>query len=361
MKMQTTAGQLRAGLRLFRGIVHRRSTIPVLGMVRLEDGKITGTNLDMELSVALPTMGPMQGGVLLDYFATASLADCIDDGEEVTVSEDERVASITFNGSSYRMASLPVTDYPDFRQIEGAATETGNLGLVAAMQRVRFAISTEETRYYLNGVALIDGPDGPIVVATDGHRLAMMPLGTMPEGADGAIIYKATVQWLCAGKREPDRCIFSQSPPAVRFEFAGATLSAKRIDGTFPDIFRVLPKDQAPVFSANRAAMLRTLRRMRAFSGRTTTGVKLSGSGGELTLTLNHPDHSATEKLPLSETEGVAFEVGYNIEYLVDLLTELRGDVVTFSADRQREISAYPALVTAEGDPLRILLMPMRV
>ena len=308
MKMQTTAGQLRAGLRLFRGIISRRNTIPVLGTVRLADGKMTGTDLDMELSVALPTIGRMEGAAAIDWFGLDVLAGRLDPQEEVTIAEADHSAAVTFNGSDYRMASCAAADYPDFGGIDGARSATGNLGLVGAMRRVRMAISTEETRYYLNGVALVAGPDGPVLAATNGHMLAMMPLGAMPEGATGAIIPRAVVHWLCAGKREPEGCIFAgvepgaiSARPRARFEFAGMSLSAKLIDGTFPDIFRVIPRDPQPVFAVDRGRLLRVLTRMRDFGGGRMRAVKLAGGDGEVTLSLVYAaeGRAATEKLPL--------------------------------------------------------------
>lgn len=365
MKMQTTAGQLRAGLRLFRGIVHRRNTIPVLGTVKFADGRMTGTDLDMELSVALPTIGRMEGAAAIDWFGLDTLARHLEAREEVTITEADHSAAVAFNGSEYRMASCAVADYPDFGAIDGAISATGNLGLVAAMRRVRMAISTEETRYYLNGVALLTGPDGPVLAATNGHQLAMMPLGTMPEGAAGAIVPSAVVHWLCAQKHEPDACIFAgvdKARPRARFEFAGMTLSAKLIDGTFPDIFRVIPRAPQPAFTVERARMLRVLMRMRDFAGGRGSGIRLAGEGGEVTLSLVYApeDRAATERVALDGGASASFAAGFNIDYLVSILSQLRGDRVTFAPERG-DFASSPCLITGDDDSLRVVLMPMRV
>lgn len=368
MKMQTTAGHLRAGLRLFRGIIQRRNTIPVLGTVRFADGRMIGTDLDVELSVALPTIGKMEGAAAIDYFGLDALVRHVDD-EELTITEANHSAAVSFNGSEYRMASCPVADHPDFGAIDGQRTATGNLGLVAAMRRVRMAISSEETRYYLNGVALLNGPAGPVLAATNGHQLAMMPLDAMPEGAAGAIIWKDTVHWLCAQKREPDACAFagvepgSDRPrPRARFEFAGMTLSAKLIDGTFPDIFRVIPRDPQTLFSIDRARLLRVLYRMRDFGGGRARAVKLAGSDGALTLSLTYAaeDRQAVERLPLEGGASAPFEGGFNVDYLVSILSELRGEQVTFAPERG-DFASSPCLITSADDKLRVVLMPMRV
>lgn len=369
MKVQTTAGQLRAGLRLFRGIIHRRNTIPVLGMVRFRDGRLTGTDLDTELSVALPSIGAMEGAAAIDWFGLDALAGNIDGGEEMTISEANNLATVAFNGSEYSMASLPVADFPDFGAVDGARSSTGNLGLVAAMRRIRFAVPSEEVRYYLNGVALLVAPDGSaLVAATNGHQLAMLPLDAMPEGAAGAIVPRDVVHWLCAQKREPDACIFGgvepgdKSSPRARFDFADMSLSAKLIDGTFPDIFRVVPRDPPPAFTVDREPMLRVLMRMRDFGAGRGRGVKLSGEDGVLTLSLVYAleGRQATEKLATTMAASAPFTGSYNVDYLISILSEMRAGRVTFAPERG-DLAGSPCLITGDDDALRVVLMPMRV
>lgn len=384
MKAQTTAGQLRAGLRLLRGIVDRRCTIPVLGTVRASNGSLTATDLDNEVTVTLPTIGDMDGGVCLDWRGLSALASHIDPDEVMTLEEAGGLASIGFNGSSYRMASCPVGDFPALTMADGAVTKARNLGLIAALRRVRFATSREETRYYLNGAALLTGPKGEaLVAATDGHRLAMMPIGTMPEGASGAIIWNRTLAWLCNQRQEPESCTFSgvevvqaedgkpvTRHPRARFEFAGISLTAKLIDGAFPDIFRVIPSDPQPVFSADRPKLLRVLARIRAF-GAGAHGIKLAGSKGELTISFadKFEARDAREILQVDMGERPDFMAGYNINYLLDALRQLRGDKVTFSASGDPGATApvtnplgnNPTLITCDDDQLRIVQMPMRL
>lgn len=362
MKVQTTAGHLRAGLRLFRGIIERRNAIPALGMVRFRDGKITGTDLDTELSVSLPSIGDMEGAAAIDWHGLDVLAGCLDGGHEVTIAEDDGGATAAFNGSLYRMASVPPADFPDFGPVTGARTSIGNLGLAAAIRRVRCAMSSEETRYYLNGVALLTGPDGgALVAATDGRRLAMQPLDTLPDGAAGAIVPKNVVHWLCARKQEPEACTFGGEKPVMRLEYAGMTLSAKLIDGTFPDIFRVVPRAPKPVFTIEREGLLRVLMRMRAFSPGRFKAVRMTGEGGVMTLemTLHDWNRQATERLDLEGGAVAPFVVGYNVDYLISALSGLCGDRVTFAADAG--LADAPCVISSEDDTLRIVQMPMRV
>lgn len=362
MKLETTAGQLRAALTCVNGIIERY-TLPILGCIRFEGGRIVATDLDREVSVSLPCVGEMQGSGVIDYRGLASLARHIEHDEVVQISESAGEAAITFNGSDYRMASLPVADFPAFDYPVGPCTMAGNLGLVEALRRVAFCISTEETRYYLNGIALLEGPSGPVVAATNGHRLAVMPLPAMPENATGRIIPRETVSWLLARKAEPTAVTFSEGEQRrSMFEFAGCTIASKLIDGTFPDIFRVMPRDPKPVFSVDRLEALKALRRLHAFgvaSGMALEAVRLEG-GASLSLSRSRNAAQAKENVSWhGEAPEKPFEVGFNASYLIDILSRLTGDVVTFAADG--EMVGQPCLITSENDALRVVLMPMRV
>lgn len=363
MKMQTSAGQLRSALGTFRGIINRRNTIPVLGTVKLQSGLLVGTDLDSEISVKVASIGPMEGDACLDWFALSALASHIDDDVPLTLTDEHSLATVAFNGSAYQLGSLPASDFPDFKGPgpERQRTLTGNLGLIAAMNRIRFAMSSEETRYYLNGVAIINDADGKtMLAATSGHQLAMMPLDTAPEGSVGAIIPRHIVSYLCQRKAEPDACVFDGENNRARFDFAGMVLATKLIDGTFPDIFRVVPKDPAKLFTADRTVLVRTLTRMRAFSGGPFKAVKLSLLDDILTLSMKTGESTATETLTVTGTGGgQPAESGFNVDYLISILSGFRGESVTFSADAP--FASNPTVLTSDNDPLTVLQMPMRV
>lgn len=360
MKMQTSAGQLRSALGAFRGIINRRNTIPVLGTVKLQSGLLVGTDLDSEISVKIASIGPMEGDACLDWFALSALAGHIDDDVPLTLTDENSLATVAFNGSAYQLGSLPASDFPEFKTPEGHRTMTGNLGLVAAMSRIRFAMSSEETRYYLNGVAIINDAAGKtLLVATTGHQLAMMPLDAAPEGSVGAIIPRPIVHYLCQRKAEPDGCVFDSERLRARFDFAGMVLTTKLIDGKFPDIFRVLPKDPAKLFSVDRNALVRTLIRMRAFTSGPFKAVKLSLLDDILTLSMKTGESTATETLVVTSMGGQPAEAGFNVDYLISILSGFRGDSVTFSAEAP--FSSNPTVITSDNDPLTVLQMPMRV
>ncbi|WP_265518945.1 DNA polymerase III subunit beta [Nitratireductor luteus] len=362
MKLETTAGQLHSALKMVSGLVERVAVSPVLTSIKIEDGRLTATNLDMAASVTLPTIGKVEGTATVDYFALSALAKHTAHDERIALAEDSGLATASFNGSEYQMPSYPVSDFPDFGAVEGEATRSDNAGLIHALRRVRFAMSTEETRYYLNGVAfLLDRNEAPMLCATNGHRLALMPLPAAPDGSIGSIVPRHTVNFLARQKGEPSTVVFDQERRRSRFDLPGMTVSAKLIDGTFPDVNRVIPQDAVRLFSVDRAALMRTLRRLCAFSRShgILRSVKLTGTPDGLTLSTSADGRRASERMSFVSPPEKPFECGYNADYLVDALAALNGETVAFAS--VDDIANSPTIISAEDDPLLIVQMPMRV
>lgn len=358
VQIETTAGNLKSALAALGGIIERRSTIPVLSTVRIGGGTIEATNLDIHAKVALPTIGKTKGKAAIDYHGLAALARLTPADEHVSINDDDGLATVAFNGSEYRLASLPVSDFPDAGKAAGTRSLTGNMGIVAAMRRVMFAISTEEIRYYLNGVAFMQDADGETCVcATDGHRLAYVPIPAAPNGCAGKIVPRQVVAFLAARKAEPVAITFDTDKPAAHFEFDGLSVFAKLIDGTYPDIWRVIPKEPSPRLTVHRDVTLAALRRIAEFSSDRWRGVKLSAAGDTLTLTAGSGERSAKEIVP-AELQGEPFECGYNVRYLIEALSRFGGDVTLACSGN---IAGEPAALSAVNDSLRVVMMPMRV
>ncbi|QPC87401.1 DNA polymerase III subunit beta [Mesorhizobium sp. NBSH29] len=361
MNLETTAGNLQSAFRAIAGVAEPRNTIPVLGCARIGGGKIAVTNLDIHASVKLPTAGKMKGSTAVDVRQLSNLAKHIDADETVTIGEAEGLASVKFNGSAYSLVSLPATDFPDAPEMPDGSphTETGNAGLAAAVGRVMFAASTEATRYSLNGFSFRTFDGVQHVVATNGHRLAVEALPFIIDGAEGKIVHRKMAHLLVARKQEPKAVTFGDR--LARFEFDGLEFISKLIGGTYPDIERVVPKEARPVFSLDRVAALKILRRVAAFAINSGRAVKISkGDDGDLELSArSRGEFSCTEKLPGTILDQNFSGVGYNFNYLIDSLSMFTGETVTFSTTS--EIAATPALMTCEADTLRIVQMPMRV
>ena len=367
MIAQMTAGHLHTALRSVACSIEKRNSLPVLGCTKIGPDGLTVTNLDIEARVALPTIGAVKEAAVIDYHALTRLTGCIDRDEEISVGSDSDVATVKFSGAEYRLASLPVRDFPDFGEVKGDECQIGNLGLVGAMRRVLFSVSHEDTRYYLNGVSIREKEGGgAYVVATNGHRLAVAEIAYAPANCSGVIIPKSLVAMLARGGREPDALRYDPAGNRIEFSFAGMRLRGKTIDGTYPDFLRVIPKNPTPRVVVERLPLIRALKRLRASMNGAFNAVKLTIHDGMLRLeTMGHGSAMGQKLLSYESVEcdqliGAPIEAGFNCHYLIDALHQLRGDCVTFSWDGD-DTKSSPCMLTSEGDELTIVQMPMRV
>jgi DNA polymerase-3 subunit beta len=268
--------------------------------------------------------------------------------------------------STFTLACLPPEDYP--------LMASGDLGhqfalsaadLMRLIDRTRFAISTEETRYYLNGIYVHAAKSNDVsmlrAVATDGHRLARMEI-PLPEGAagmPGVIVPRKTVTELRKLLDEADQEVaIALSDTKVRFTFGATVLTSKLIDGTFPDYDRVIPTGNDRILEVNCKEFAEAVDRVSTISTEKSRAVKLAIERGSLTLSATSPENGvATEEIEVRYS-AQPLEIGFNSRYLLDITEQIEGDGARFAmAD-----AASPTLVcdTADRSALYVL-MPMRV
>lgn len=367
-QFETTATALRNAVNAVKPIVERRNTIPILGSILIESGYVRSTNLDMEVRAAFGMADKVKKPFAVDCHQLARLAPHIDDDETITVTDGENLASITFNGSEYRLVQYNGSDFPDFDDLDyGAGEATGNAGILAAMRQVRFAVSNEETRYYLNGICLSTYLGKPCVVATDGHRAAIAEIPFLPSGANNSIVPRDLVDYLLSRKAEPERIALVEvqgKAGRIKVDFPGLSVKGKLIDGTYPDFTRVVPKDAKPVMTFDRAKMLKTLRRMMAFAaqrGMYGRPVKMTfatdRSGVDLEIR-DADDGKGREVFSACaiEPQFGGFAVGFNAQYLIDVLSAFTGETISMREDD----AVSPAVFTSLDDALTVVLMPMQ-
>ncbi|HXP95139.1 MAG TPA: DNA polymerase III subunit beta, partial [Telmatospirillum sp.] len=237
--------------------------------------------------------------------------------------------------------------------------------LKGLIDRTRFAISSEETRYYLNGIYLHAASSSGVpvlrAVATDGHRLARVEV-PLPEGAPGmpgVIVPRKTVAELRKLLDETNVDVtVSLSETKIRFAFDDAVMTSKLIDGTFPDYERVIPADNDKVLEVDCKSLAQAVDRVSAISTEKSRAIKLSVEKGGLTLSASSPENgSAVEELEASY-DASPMEIGFNSRYLLDILAQIEGDAARFAmAD-----AASPTVVREVTDSSAVyVLMPMRV
>ncbi|MBX3567408.1 MAG: DNA polymerase III subunit beta [Rhizobiaceae bacterium] len=353
-------------------VVERRNTIPILSNVLLDAGaqglQMKATDLDLEVTEATPAQVERAGSTTVPAHLLYDIVRKLPDGAEVMLKTDDdgNAMTVAAGRSSFRLQCLPQSDFPQLTS--GTFTHTFRIeapALRKLIDRTQFAISTEETRYYLNGIYLHAIEQAGKLklrsVATDGHRLARAemhaPAGV--EGMPGIIIPRKTVSELQKLVDDPELTVGVElSDTKIRFTIGSVVLTSKLIDGTFPDYQRVIPTGNDRRLVVDRETFARAVDRVSTVSSERGRAVKLSIGDALLTLAVNNPDSgSATEEVP-ADYSSDPMEIGFNAKYLLDVAAQLGGGEARFMlAD-----AGSPTLIqdTADEDTLYVL-MPMRV
>ena len=350
-----------------QSVVERRNTIPILANVvlRAEEGELslTATDMDMDIATEVGCSVMTAGTTTLSAHLLYDIARKLPDGAEVEIAVNDGHAMVSAGRSSFRLPTLPVEDFPAISSNELPV----NFSLTAADMRdlidaTRFAISTEETRYYLNGIYIHKAESGELcAVATDGHRLAMTRQA-LPSGAaqmPSIILPRKAVSELRKLLDDFDGdVLIGLSETRAEFRFGVVRLTSKLIDGTFPDYTRVIPVGNDRIMQVDVSAFSAAVDRVSTIASEKSRSVKMGLRSGVLTLSASNTDaSSATEELEVSY-DGPEMEIGFNARYLLDIAGQVNSDMVEFALADQ----GSPSLVRAPGDEASLfVLMPMRV
>lgn len=371
MRVTLERSSLLKSLNHVQRVVERRNTIPILSNVLLqaEDGmlRLKATDLDLEVTETVSAMVEKPGATTVPAHMLYDIVRKLPDGAEVILSKsDDTTLSFTSGKSQFRLQILPETDFPDLTAGEFSHTfriqATAFKGLI---DRTQFAISTEETRYYLNGIYFHSvEDDGELVlraVATDGHRLARAqidaPVGS--DGMPGIIIPRKAVGEIQRLLEDPDGSVTIElSDTKIRLTLDSLVLTSKLIDGTFPDYNRVIPAGNDKKLSLERTMFTAAVDRVSTVSSDRGRAVKLSLSNGSLVLSVNNPDSGSAEEEIAVGYSDENMEIGFNSRYLLDITSQLTSEETIFMlAD-----SGSPTLIRDSIDNGAIyVLMPMRV
>jgi DNA polymerase-3 subunit beta len=370
MKLSIERGALLKSLAHVQSVVERRNTIPILSNVLLDAGKgevrLTATDLDIEVVDVVPAKVSGSGAVTAPAHMLYEIVRKLPDGAQVQIEhtgDDPRVL-VSAGRSEFKLASLPREDFPAMppSDLPHQFAMTAE-GLRRLIDRTRFAISNEETRYYLMGIYLHALKDQRVLraVATDGHRLARAETA-LPNGAEnmpGVIVPRKTVQEVRKLLDEAEGDVeIALSDNKIRFTVGGIVLTSKLIDGTFPDYERVIPAINGHVLSFEGAQFKSAVDRVAAVSTERSRAVKLSLEGEKLTLTVNNPDSgSATEELVVSY-DADPIEIGFNAKYLLDIMDQLSGPEARL---HMTDAQSPTVVKDSEDEGVLYVLMPMRV
>jgi DNA polymerase-3 subunit beta len=371
MKLTVDRAALLKSLGHVQSVVERRNTIPILSNVLIEarDAGLAFTATDMDLTIVeiCPAAVAEAGGTTVHAHTLYDFARKLPEGAEVQLSaEGTGDLSIKAGRTRIQLKTLPKDDFPAAggeklpHEFSLAAAE-----LRALVDRTSFAISTEETRYYLNGIYLHAYADGEVkklrAVATDGHRLARfeMPLpagiGDMP----GVIVPRKTVAELRKLVADGDaRVDLALSESRIRFSFDKIVLTSKLIDGTFPDYQRVIPTGNDNVLTVRKVDFAAAVDRVSTISSEKSRAVKFTLKPNSLTMSASSPDSgSANEEMEV-DYSGPDLDIGFNARYLLDVAQQIQGEAIRL----QLADAASPSLLSEVNDSSALyVLMPMRV
>ncbi|HLI66508.1 MAG TPA: DNA polymerase III subunit beta [Caulobacteraceae bacterium] len=374
MQLSIERAALLKALGHVQNVVERRNTIPILSNVLLAaaDGRMTlsATDLDMEIVDEAEARVERPGQITAPAHTLYEIVRKLPEGAEVELSysaEDQRLLVVA-GRSRFNLPVLPAGDFPVMSADSmGARFVIGAKDLIRLVDNTRFAMSSEETRYYLCGLYLHsvveDGSTKLRAVATDGHRLALaeMPAPEGAAGAPGVIVPRKTVAEIRRLLDDAGESVEVQiSPQKVRFDFGRASLTSKVIDGAFPDYPRVIEplKANNRVLIVDNSVFAKAVDRVATISEEKSRSIKVGVERGKVVLTVrNMAAGQAVEEIE-ADYDGDPFEIGFNARFLLDVSDQIQGEATEYRF-------AEPQIATLVLDPadagVQYVLMPLRV
>ena len=354
-----------------QNVVERRNTIPILSNVQLiaDDNGLSLTATDLDLAIVETVAADVQqpGGTTVPAHILHDIVRKLPDGAQVELdsSADDGRLTVRAARSKFALSCLPREDFPVMADSDlPHQFVLPRADLRRLIEKTRFAISTEETRYYLNGIYFHAPEEAPVLrgVATDSHRLAHIEI-PLPEGAAGMpgviIPRKAALEVHKLLEDGDDVVDVALSDSKIRFALGNIVLTSKLIDGTFPDYQRVIPVGNDSLMEVDCKSFSAAVDRVATISSEKSRAVKLAVNANAVMLSANNPEQgSGTDEVPATFNGEEGLEIGFNARYLLDIASQIEGENVCFDLSD----GASPTIIRDAADQGALyVLMPMRV
>ena len=370
MKFSIARDTLIKPLNLVAGVVERRQTLPILSnvLIALEDSKLslTGTDLEVELVGRLDLEAPgVDGEVTVPARKLVDICKSLPEGSNIEFSVEGGKAMVKAGRSRFTLSTLPAADFP---AVEASAADI-SLEMEQALVKqlidgTAFAMAQQDVRYYLNGLYFEVLGGRLRVVATDGHRLALATAPQRVEATDlGVIIPRKGVLELSRLLEGTTPIALSIGTNHIRATTEQFTFTSKLVDGKFPDYERVIPKNPDKLVVGDRAELKQAFTRTAILSNEKYRGVRLRLSQNSLDITANNPEQEQAEEVVAVEYSGAEMEIGFNVSYLLDVLSVLsQAQVRLCLSDEASSALLEHAQPPSDQEPERLyVVMPMRL
>lgn len=373
MRLTINQKDLNKALTAASRVASARATIPILTTVRFEATSpnnvwLRATDLDIEVTISAEAKVEQGGEICVPAYAFRDITNKLNAGADVSLVVDDNRLTIKSGRSKFHINTLPTSDWPEIANKETPHRfdiPADHIGQI--ISKTSFAISSEETRYYLNGIFLhVTGAGAEARlrgVSTDGHRLARYDVdlpAQATENLPGIIIPRKTVAEVeRLLKDAPETITIRMASNFIRFEIGSTMLASKIIDGTFPDYARVIPTNADKEAIVDAATLSASVARVSTVSSERGRAVKMSFNGSGLTNSVSNPDMGdAIDEIDCEWKGGSIFEVGFNSKYIMECMDILGEGFVSMNFSDP----GSPCLMrNGTDDNLLIVLMPMRV
>ncbi|RUO43686.1 DNA polymerase III subunit beta [Aliidiomarina taiwanensis] len=366
MKFTINRDALLKPLQVVSGAVERRSTLPILSNVLIQVGtdslRMTGTDLEVELVSSVMLEGAEPGDITVPAKKLLDIVRSLADGADVRVESTDDKVIVRSGKSRFTLSSLPASEYPNIEDFESEITLQMQQGkLKHLIERTHFSMANQDVRYYLNGMLFEVNDNVLRTVATDGHRLAMATC----QLEQSALPHKQVIVPR-KGISELMRLLDADDTPIqvylgqnhIRVETGGMTFTSKLLDGRFPDYRRVIPTTGERIVIADRDLLKQSCVRVAILSNEKFRGVRIVLEGSEMCLTANNQEQEKADERLEVEYSGDNMEVGFNVNYLLDVVNAIEGSQVKFTLTDENS----SALVEDAADDSAVyVIMPMRL
>ena len=369
MEFSVSKSDLVRELGLTQGVVEKKTTIPILSNILIEaEGEqvwLTATDLELGIRCACPARVKKEGAGTIPARRLLDYARLLPDADVQVKFQENHWANLVCGRSRTRIAGMSRESFPELPQMPDVIAKLPLSALAQMIQRTIFAISAEESRFTLNGALMLLQPEGLVMVATDGHRLAMiehsLPL-ELETSYRALLPKKAMLEILkVAGDGADKEVNFSGTENHLFFQLEKRLLLSRKLTGNFPDYDRVLPKDQPNSVVIGRDDFRSALERVSQFSDERSRAVRLQVLAGEVKVHSSVSETGESEETIPVEYSGPDLEIGFNAQYLLDFLRAVDQPEVEFHFKDSNSAGELRPKSAPEGVNYRYVVMPMRI